>query len=114
MSVCSAKGGDSRSGAGSPEHLHAPPWLLQHPVVDGPAPPARRPLLPAPPEGRRVVEPAVEIAPRLEALVNGLHELAPQNVPAPAPLVKDGRVVEEGLDEIELLAEEPAEVVHRL
>ena len=31
----------------------------------------------------------------------------------PAALVEDGRVIEEWLDQVEFLAEEPAEIVHR-
>ena len=65
-------------------------------------------------EGRGVVERRPERAALREPRVDVLHHLAAEQVAAAPALVEDGGVVEERLDQVDLLADEPAEPLHRV
>src|SRR5262245_9933108 len=99
-------------------HLHTTPGRAvegrEDAVVDGPAPPADRPVEPDLPERGGPVEGHMEPASGAELAVDRLHELLTEEIVAAAALVEKGRMVEEWLDQEEVLAEEPAEALHRV
>src|SRR5262245_24012200 len=77
-------------------------------VVDGPAPPAGCPVEPDLSERGGPVEGQMEPASGPELAFDRLHEFLAEEVVAAAALVEKGRVVEEGLHQEEVLAEQLA------
>src|SRR5881628_478221 len=100
--------------AGGLVHLHSAPRSAGHAVVERPAPPADTPLRPPLAERRRAVERCAERPALAEGGVDLCHDVAAEEIPAAAPLVEDGRVIEERLDQEEFLPDEPAEAFHAL
>src|SRR6185295_15210731 len=100
--------------AGGLVHLDAAPGMAGHAVVERPAPAAHGEPRPRRAERRGAVEAPGERAGLGELIVDALHDLAAHDVAAAAALVEDGRVVEERVDEVEVLADDPAEGLHAL
>jgi len=82
--------------------------------MDGPAPPADRLVEPGLTEGRGAIEATTEPAARRELCVDRLHEVPAEQVVAAVPLVEERRVIEERLHEKQILAEQAAELPHRV
>src|SRR5213593_4346395 len=100
--------------AGGLVHLHPAPRGAGHAVVERPAPSPDAPLRPPPAERRRAVERRAERPTLAEGRVDLFHDVAAEEIGAAAPLVENGRVIEERLDQEEFLPDEAAEAFHAL